>query len=910
MNVWGTAFFILCGLVSTAGPAQTTAGDANHPNSAGPANIEDASPAQQRIAAAREQLKADPTKAQAYNELALASIRRTRETLDPQYLNDADAALAEGLKLNPDDFQLQRTRVALLLSRHSFAEARDLAVALNRRIPDDVMTYGYIAEADIGLGNYPDAETNAQWMMNMRPNNTPALLLGATLRTLYGDAHGAIDFLNRAYEQTSPVEVEDLAWIANQIASIQIESGQNDAAEQTLARAEQFFPHYPRTLENLARLRMEQNRPKDAIELWMQAGAMDRDPHVFYELAAAQEAAGHPQDAQATLATFEKLARTPETATDQSTLDLILMEAASPATAPDSLQLAQKQAAARQDVWTLDACAWALYANGQYQEAASAEQKAISVGIQSAQIFDHAGHIAQKLNRNDEAVRNFKLALQSNPASEFAADAIRSANLVAGPEQHQQVTAQTAAIPHQPNDAAPPDLLTDAHPADRSTVSANTIPAKIAPVFRPVPEALLTPQPTGTARLIQTAQAAVARNPKDAAAYAGLGAAYFQHARETGDVGDYQLAEEALSRSLDLDSTDFSTDDALETLAAVCMGEHRFTDALHYAQKALSLGTGDVSPFAIVGDAYADMGDYDKAAAAYARLTPRDMVLAPRAAYARDSRVSYLQFIKGDTTGAIALMKTAVTEGIEAQLPAENMAWLYYELGEYDTQAGDIAAADAAYLAALNTHPGDYRALAALAKLRANNGRVADAIELYQKAIAVVPMPIFIAELGDLYMKTGQPQEAQKQFALVEYIGLLGHINQVLHNRDLALFYADHDRKLPEALDLARKELEVRRDIYTWDALSWALYKNGKFAEAAQASQKAMQFGTQDSLLLFHAGMIDEQIGHREQARNELKQALEINPNFHLLYARTARQKVDTLNAQAESKEGPANDAR
>jgi hypothetical protein len=70
------------------------------------------------------------------------------------------------------------------------------------------------------------------------------------------------------------------------------------------------------------------------------------------------------------------------------------------------------------------------------------------------------------------------------------------------------------------------------------------------------------------------------------------------------------------------------------------MGEHRFADALTYAQRALSLGTGDISPFAIVGDAYADMGEYEKASVAYGRLTPRDMTLSPRAAYARDSRIS------------------------------------------------------------------------------------------------------------------------------------------------------------------------------------------------------------------------------------------------------------------------------
>src|ERR1022692_246324 len=170
-------------------------------------------PAQQRIAAARQQLKADPKKVQAYNELAIAFLRKARETADSAYLNEAADALAQGLKLDSTDFQLQKTQVVLMLSRHEFAQARERAKALNHHTPDDVMTYGYIAEADIALGNYQEAETNAQWMMNMRPNNTPALLVGARLRMLYGDAQGAIEFLDRAYSQTSPTEVGDLAWI-------------------------------------------------------------------------------------------------------------------------------------------------------------------------------------------------------------------------------------------------------------------------------------------------------------------------------------------------------------------------------------------------------------------------------------------------------------------------------------------------------------------------------------------------------------------------------------------------------------------------------------------------------------------------------------------------------------------------
>jgi tetratricopeptide (TPR) repeat protein len=862
------------------------------------------SPALQRIAAAQQQIKADPKKVQAYNELAIGFLRRARETADLSYLKQADTALTEGLKLDPADFQLQKTQVALMLSRHEFAQAKERATALHLHTPDDVMTYGYLAEANIALGNYQEAETNAQWMMNLRPNNTPALLVGATLRTLYGDAHGAIDFLNRAYSQTSPTEVEDLAWIANQIASIQIDLGQNDAAEQALQQTEQIFPRYPYTIENLARVRMGQNRVNDAIQLRMQAVRVDHDPNVLYELARAQEAAGRLSEARTTHADFEKLASAPETATDCSKLDLILMYAESPATAANGLALAQQEIQARQDVWTMDAYAWALYANGKYQDADVAEQKAIAVGIQSARIFDHTGHIAQKLNHDADAVKYFQLSVQTNSSSEYSADARRSAALVAGADNHEHKEAR--------REPAKPELQASAllqssigvDLPDHLAASASVAIARAVPVFAPVPEALLAPQPTGANRIIQAAQVSVARDPKDAQGYAGLGAAYFQRARETGDVSDYQLAEESLNKSLDLVSADFSADTALETMAEVCMGEHRFADALGYARKALSLGTGDVSPFATVGDAYADMGEYDKAGAAYGRLTPRDTTLSPRAAYARDSRLSYLKFIAGDTRAAIVLMKTAVTEGVEAQLQSENLAWLYYELGEYETQAGDPASADAAYLAALNTHPGDYRALAALARLRANNGRYAEAIFLYQKAIAVVPMPTFIAELGDLYAKSGNQTEAQKQYALVEYIGLLGHINQVLHNRDLALFYADHDMKLGESLDLAQKELEVRRDIYTWDALAWALYKNGRLTDAAKASEKAMQFGTRDPLLLFHAAMIADRMGKQEQARNELRESLQINPHFHLIYADAAQQRLLALEPQLASKGG------
>lgn len=870
-------------------------------------------PAQQAIETAKRQLTAHPKKVQAFTDLALAYVKRACETADPRYLRDAEEALSQGINLDPKDFQLQKAQVAVLLAKHEYGKAREQAEALNRRTPDDVMTYGFIAEADIALGNYEDAEQSAQWMMNMLRNNVPALLIGARLRVLYGDSEGAIDFLKLAYSETSPSQVEELAWIADQIAAVQIDSGKTDEADNTLVQASNLFPVYADTLENLARVRLAQQRAKEAVDLLLQARQIDPNPDVVYRLAEARNADGKQAEARTAFAEFEKLATDEASATEEGTRDLILMYADDDATAPAALNLAQREMDQRHDVWTLDAYARALYANGRFEEADVAIQKALAVGIQSAQIFDHAGHIALKHGHPADASKYFHLAIQTNPTSVYAADA-RSSIGSSGSVEETGVAIRSLQLgekKHEP-EILPSASAVEGNDGNGMSVSdgSTTVARNASRVFSPVPRNLLVPRPTETEQRIKSAQARVERNPNDGREYAGLGAAYYQRARETGNVDDFELAEQSLNKSLDLVSGDFAADEPLKSMAEVCMGEHRFADAVTYSQKALSLGSGDVSPFAIIGDAYADMGEYEKAGRAYERLTPRDMVLSPHAAYARDSRIAYLKFIAGDTPQAISMMKIAVAEGIEARLPGENLAWLYFELGEFNSQNGDVAGADAAYLSALTTHPGDYRALAGLGKLRGNQGRYAEAILLYQKAIAIVPMPIFVAELGDLYAKSGNQSEASNEYQLVEYIGLLGHINQVLHNRDLALFYADHDIKLTEALDLARKELEIRHDIYTWDALAWALYKNGKYADAAKASERALQFGTRDSLLLYHAGVIAEAAGMREQERDALKAALEINPHFHLLYADSAKQKLDLLDAQMSASAKGESDAR
>jgi tetratricopeptide (TPR) repeat protein len=201
-------------------------------------------------------------------------------------------------------------------------------------------------------------------------------------------------------------------------------------------------------------------------------------------------------------------------------------------------------------------------------------------------------------------------------------------------------------------------------------------------------------------------------------------------------------------------------------------------------------------------------------------------------------------------------MQSAVRTAVDLHMPAENIAWSQYQLGEEFFLAGETSEAEKAYLASLDEYPNYYRALAGLGKVRASQGRYADAAKLYKRAIAAVPYPEYAAALGDICQKAGQQEEAKKQYELVEFIGYLSQLNQQIHNRDLALFYADHDLKLRESLVLARREMDIRRDIYTWDVLAWSLYKNEKPQEAAEAISHALEQGTKDPQLFFHAGMI------------------------------------------------------
>ena len=256
------------------------------------------------------------------------------------------------------------------------------------------------------------------------------------------------------------------------------------------------------------------------------------------------------------------------------------------------------------------------------------------------------------------------------------------------------------------------------------------------------------------------------------------------------------------------------------------------------------------------------------------------------------SRVSYMRELSGDVQGAVEAMEMALDAGAPG---TESTAWVRVQLGDLYLRSGRPQKAAELFEAALRDFGEYYLALLGLGRAHAAEGRYEEAINLYERVVAAVPLPTALSELGDLYFRSGDAAKAQLQYDTVELIAELAAINGVSYNRELVMFYADHDFKLDRPLQLAREELKVRRDIYGYDALAWALYKNGRPQEAADAMAEAMRLGTRDAALLFHSGMIFRDLGDNELAREYLQMALNLNPNFSILQADVARRALEGI---------------
>jgi tetratricopeptide (TPR) repeat protein len=360
-----------------------------------------------------------------------------------------------------------------------------------------------------------------------------------------------------------------------------------------------------------------------------------------------------------------------------------------------------------------------------------------------------------------------------------------------------------------------------------------------------------------------------------------LAGIYLERLSENGGYEWLRRAREAVRRSLASVPADQNAT-GLFLQGRVEYESHHFAAARDLAARLTKLEPGKSRGFALLGDALLEFGDLDDAATAYGEMQKRN-----GDGVETESRFARLDLMRGVHDAAQAHFEKALQVAREASArSSQAVAWCLIQLGQLAFNTGQWDAAEKHFRSALAEQPDSFSAQEHFAELRAAQEKYDESIRLYEEVIRRTSRPEFYQALGDIYTVMGKFAEAaswhsQARAAYLENADA-GNAHYFHH---LAGLFADVEEKPAEALKWARRDLELRHTAAAEDALAWALYRGGQFAEAAEIANRVVARGTKDAHILAHAGMIFLAAGDPTRGKQILSEAARINPrhnSFHV----------------------------
>ena len=302
----------------------------------------------------------------------------------------------------------------------------------------------------------------------------------------------------------------------------------------------------------------------------------------------------------------------------------------------------------------------------------------------------------------------------------------------------------------------------------------------------------------GTAATVARLEGQLRAEGNDPARLSQLGLAYQVRWRETGNAAFLPLSERALRRVLASRPKDAIATLALGNLALI---RHDFRGALVLGREAHRRAPFAARPYGVLGDALLELGRYRLAFATFDRMA------ALKPSIASYARVAYARELLGDRRGARTAMGLALDAAGGVPEPT---AWAHVELAKLALGDGRVSVAEEHVRAALAVFPGYVLALEQLARVQAARGNLEAATAAARRAVSSVPLPQFVALLGDLLEREGKTAEAARQRATVATIDRLLAANGLRLDLESAVFRADHRVRPAETVRLARRARAAR----------------------------------------------------------------------------------------------------
>lgn len=395
-------------------------------------------------------------------------------------------------------------------------------------------------------------------------------------------------------------------------------------------------------------------------------------------------------------------------------------------------------------------------------------------------------------------------------------------------------TAGKKAQPHDENSAAT-DSLTQ--PAPCRLVLAPL------PVDKPIDQQ------------IAQQQAIVLKASAPSRALERLGWTFVKKARLSFDEGFYKLAEQCAAC---LEARGSKGPDTLLLRAHALQSLHRFVEAEATARELINLRQLPFD-YGVLGDILIDQGKVREGAVVYQKMVDLRPDLQSY------TRAAHVRWLTGDLDGAIELMTLATTSS--SPNDPEAAAWAFTRLALYRLQRGATKQALESSEAALSLQSDYAPAILARGRILLAMNRSADALVEIERAVKLNPLPEYQWALADAFTIAGDRNRA------AEIESQIAERSDTEDPRTISLYLATRNQDVERAVRLAQQELTSREDVFTHDALAWALAAAGRTSEAQQHAKQALSERTSDPRLYLHAGVIAALNNENRQARRLLDQA-------------------------------------
>lgn len=373
------------------------------------------------VAGIQARLRTHPDDYEAQLQLAQAYMQEGRVTGDHGYYDAAAVKLLnQVLQAQPENFDALCCKASLSLTQHHFSEGLELARRAQAKNPYSGFVYGLLCDANVELGNYPEAVRMADKMNAVRPD-LRAYARVSYLREIHGDLPGAIEAMRLAV-QAGYVGLEQTEWARVMLGHLYEETGSLDLADQQYRQALQNRPSYAYALAGIGRVERARRQYPAAIKHLEQAHALVQDYAFMEELTDLYRLNGQPE--KATAAALDAIAQLDASSqaadADENVGHYVDRELALAYLKTGELNKALAHATIEykrrpDNIDVNETMAWVHYKRGEYPQAAGFMQTARRTHSQNPTQLCRAGLIALKTGQQAVGQQLIRQALAINP---------------------------------------------------------------------------------------------------------------------------------------------------------------------------------------------------------------------------------------------------------------------------------------------------------------------------------------------------------------------------------------------------------------------------------------------------------------------------------------------------------------